>query len=156
MERDRVGKSGKLGGADRSRAAQRAVGGEGFARFEAFFDFAFDRVYRFARGRMSSEPRAQALCRLILFRARNALGGIGAFGTGPHRDPEDFAFWLYCLARKVADQVDERPDLLDASLERSDARETTAPVGFPPPRAAGLLKSGRSGARARTRLGGPS
>ena len=61
----------------RTRDAESAADRDELARFEAFYDFAFDRVYRFALRRMQSEARAQALCRLILFRALDSLGGIG-------------------------------------------------------------------------------
>jgi DNA-directed RNA polymerase specialized sigma24 family protein len=94
VERESVGEPGKLINADRRSAAQQARAVEAHARFEAFFGYAFDRVYRFARGRVDSDLRAQALCRMVLYRALTALDGFGALEAGPHRDPEDFAFWL--------------------------------------------------------------
>ena len=81
-------------------------------RFGAFYDFAFPRVYRFAQRRMGNEAQAEALCRLVLIHALSSLGGIAALEAGRLEDATESATWLYCLARKVADEVAEKPELL--------------------------------------------
>jgi hypothetical protein len=88
-------------------------GRDAVERFDAFYDFAFPRVYRFAQRRMGDRARAEKLCRLVLITALTSLGGIDAFETGRLADPTQSAVWLYCLARKVADEVAEKPGLLD-------------------------------------------
>ncbi len=83
-------------------------------RFGVFYDFAFPRVYRFAQRRMGNEAQAEALCRLVLIHALTSLGGFDALESGRLADPTESAIWLYSLARKVADEVAEKPELLDA------------------------------------------
>lgn len=86
------------------------------ARFNAFYDFAFPRVYRYAQRRMNDEAQAQALCRLVFVRAMTSLGGLQGIEVRIAKDEADLAFWLYCLARKTADrlcdQLAEHPDFL--------------------------------------------
>ncbi len=91
-------------------------------RFGAFYDFAFPRVYRFAQRRMGNEAQAEALCRLVLIHALSSLGGIAALEAGRLEDATESATWLYCLARKVADEVAEKPELL-ADLSIADDLE---------------------------------
>ncbi len=98
---------------DGTRNSDSYAGRDVAERFDAFYDFAFARVYRFARRRMGDEARAEALCRLVLMHALTALDGIDALETGRSADPTESAIWLYCLARKVADAVAENPALLD-------------------------------------------
>jgi DNA-directed RNA polymerase specialized sigma24 family protein len=107
-------------------------GVEATDRFNAFYDYAFPRVYRYAQRRMQNEAQAQTLCRRVLVRAVTALGGIDIVegmaermvegtveGMIEHRvqqDEAEFAYWLFCLARRTADQLctelSEHPDLL--------------------------------------------
>ena len=86
------------------------------ARFNFFYDFAFPRVYRYAQRRMADEAQAQALCRLVFVRAMTSLGGMQGIEVRIDDDEAEFAFWLYCLARRTADrlcdQLAEHPDLL--------------------------------------------
>lgn len=105
---------------ERTRDIDSAAGRRAIAEFDAFYDFAFPRVYRFARRRMDSEVQAEALCRLVLVRALTSLGGLGALDHRVHRDPVEFGFWLYGSARRTADRVEEHPELLDADLDLDD------------------------------------
>jgi hypothetical protein len=82
------------------------------AYFDAFYEFAFPRVYYYAKRRMENEAQAQMLCRRVLTRAVTALGGLGA---REQADPTELAFWLFCLARTTADQLSEHPELLEGS-----------------------------------------
>jgi DNA-directed RNA polymerase specialized sigma24 family protein len=104
------------------------------ARFNAFYDFAFPRVYRYAQRRMQDESQAQALCRCVFIRAMASFGGIesglDAIEDRMRHDEVGFAFWLFCLARRSADdlnvQLAENPerfadsDLADLELGFDD------------------------------------
>ena len=98
-------------------------------RFNAFYEFAFPRVYRYAQRRMDDEAQAQALCRLVLVRAVSSLGGLFAIESRMRQQGTDFAFWLFCLSRTTADhlsaQLAEHPELLtDAGVESSLEQQT--------------------------------
>ena len=100
---------------ERVRDSQTSQGHEAIAHFDAFYEFAFPRVYRFAQRRMQDESKAQALCRLVMVRALTSLGGLGALPHPEHRVPAEFAAWLFGVARSVADQVEADPSLLEAT-----------------------------------------
>lgn len=123
-----------------------SAGHEIIASFDAFYDFAFPRVHRFAQRHTKTESEAEALCSLVLIRALASLGGLGALATRVHREPavsrltEDaeldgsdaegsdpsgsepagLAFWLYCIARKTAQQVEHNPELLKSDRVGSE------------------------------------
>ncbi len=107
---------------DGTRDSDSSAGRDVVERFGAFYDFAFPRVYRFAQRRMGNEAQAEALCRLVLIHALSSLGGIAALEAGRLADATESATWLYCLARKVADEVAEKPELL-ADLSIADDLE---------------------------------
>jgi DNA-directed RNA polymerase specialized sigma24 family protein len=112
-----VAKSGDtLGGG--SESFESSKGSDAVARFNEFYDFAFPRVYRYAQRRMNDEAQAQALCRMVFVRAMTSLGGIEVIEDRVRQDEAQFAFWLYCLARRTADQLCEQlaehPELLAA------------------------------------------
>ncbi len=100
---------------ERARDSQTFRGREAIAHFDAFYEFAFPRVYRFAQRRMQDESKAQALCRLVMVRALTSLGGLGALPHPEHRVPAEFAAWLFGVARSVADQVEADPSLLEGT-----------------------------------------
>ena len=108
-------KSGDTLGGD-SASFESSEGREAIARFNEFYDFAFPRVYRYAQRRMDDEAQAQALCRLVFVRAMASLGGLEVIEDRVRQDEAEFAFWLYCLARRTADQLcdqlAEHPELL--------------------------------------------
>jgi len=99
------------------------------ARFDVFYDFAFHRIYRYAQRRMDDEAQAQSLCRLVLIRALDSLGDLESIENRILRDEAEFAYWLYSLARRSADQLcaqlAEHPELLvDSECERDLEHET--------------------------------
>ena len=108
------------------RAAQNRAS---FERFEAFYDYAFPRVYRFAQRKAASEAQAEALCRLILVRALSSLGGLRTGGSSP--DPADLAVWLYSVARRVSEEVERDPSLLESIAGSAEAGRV-APVADGP------------------------
>ncbi len=110
--RDRMGARSQRCGVDGTQSSDSFGGRDEVERFGAFYDFAFPRVYRFAQRRMGDEAQAEALCRLVLTAALTSLGGIDAFEALRLADPTESAIWLYRLARKVADEVAEKPELL--------------------------------------------
>ena len=83
------------------------------SQFQAFYDFALARVYRFAFSRMGNESRAEALTELILVSALTSIGGVHAPDNGLRGDPAELAFKLFAIAQRVADRVDEDPTLLE-------------------------------------------
>ena len=101
---------------DDSESSETSEGREAIARFNDFYDFAFPRVYRYAQRRMNDEAQAQALCRLVFVRAMTSLGGLEIVEDRVRQDEAEFAFWLYCLARRTADHLCEQlakyPELL--------------------------------------------
>lgn len=111
---------------ERMRVDGNTAGKDAFAKFESFYDFAFPRVYRFAKRRMDREEDAEALCRLILVSALTSLGGLDERNIRSHRDPAGHALWLYRVSRRVAESVERHPELLvraraeldDAGLQR--------------------------------------
>jgi DNA-directed RNA polymerase specialized sigma24 family protein len=74
--------------------------------FDAFYEFAFPRVYRFALKRQGNARSAEVLCRLILERALEH-GKCGASA-----DSVEPGFWLFAIAKRVADEVECSPELL--------------------------------------------
>ncbi len=96
---------------------------EAAARFNAFYDFAFPRIYRYAQRRMQDEGQAQVLCRLVFIRAMASFGGMESGLDGIEdrmkHDEVGFAFWLFCLARRSADDLNgrlaENPELFASS-----------------------------------------
>lgn len=88
------------------------------ARFNAFYDDAFPRVYRYAQRRMRDEASAQALCRLVFVRIVTSLGGLEVVEHRVQHDEATFAYWLFCLTRRTADmleaQLAEHPEPISA------------------------------------------
>ena len=141
-----------------------SAGRESAASFDAFYDFAFPRVYRFAQRHTETEPEAEALCRLILIRALASLGGLGALEDRVHRVsadspsspspvsaadsiggpsktkdanaaapgefPGDLAFWLFCIARKTAEQIERNPDLLKSDRIGAELAKAVNPISW--------------------------
>ena len=102
------------------------------ARFEAFYDFAFLRVHRFAIKRIKAmaamrdrdvEIEAQALTELILDSALTSFGGARAPVDGLRVDPAELAFQIFAIAHRVAVQVEEDPSLLSQVSVRSQSGE---------------------------------
>jgi DNA-directed RNA polymerase specialized sigma24 family protein len=121
-----VVKSGDTLGGD-SASFESSEGREAIARFNEFYDFAFPRVYRYAQRRMNGEAQAQALCRLVFVRAMTSLGGLEVIEDRVRQDEAEFAFWLYCLARRTADQLSEQlaehPELLASADFEGDLED---------------------------------
>ena len=90
-----------------------AAGRTDFAQFQAFYDFAFRRVHRFAQRRMDTEAQVEALTERILVSALISLGGVHTADNGPPRDPAETAFKLFAIARRVAGDFADDPSLLD-------------------------------------------
>ncbi|MCA9502992.1 MAG: hypothetical protein H6748_07300 [Spirochaetaceae bacterium] len=88
------------------------VGRADLARFEAFYDFAFPRVYRFAARRMDTRERAEALCSMILESALARLGGLCVTDEDPVAEPAELALALFSIAKQVAARVEREPSLL--------------------------------------------
>jgi len=101
------------GSIDKNSARNRAA----FERFEAFYDYAFPRVYRFAQRKTTSDVEAEALCRLVLMRALASLGSLGPNVGGTSPEPSDLAVWLYSVARRVSEEVEADPGLLASGAE---------------------------------------
>ncbi len=88
--------------------------------FDAFYDFAFPRVYRFAvkrcdarcRGESVDAAEAKHLCRLILERAfkvwerKDADGGDGLGSDRASLDSHRIGFWLFSIAKQTADEYE--------------------------------------------------
>jgi len=63
---------------------------------------------------MDTEERAEALTELILVSSLTSLGGARAPENGLRGDPAELAFRLFAIAKRVAQQVEDDPSLLDA------------------------------------------
>jgi hypothetical protein len=102
-------------------------------QFEAFYDFAYPRVYRFAAKRMGSEAQAEALTELILASSLPLLGGAHAPDNGLRGDPAELAFRIFAVAQRVADQVADDPSLLSRpKLHLAPERPHQSSVGLNP------------------------
>ena len=64
-------------------------GQDSLARFDAFYEFAFERIYRYAKRRTDDEVQTQTLCRRILIRAMTSLGGLDAIEYRMQHDEAD-------------------------------------------------------------------
>lgn len=107
-------------------------GSETLERFDAFYEFAFPRVYRYAQRRMQNDAQAEVLCRLVLIRAISTLGGLETVEHRVAYDRNAFAFWLFCLARRAADELNarraEHPDLVDGSDLADELEDQTLEI----------------------------
>ena len=100
--------------------------------FQAFYDFAFERVHRFSLRRVGDVARAEALTERILDSALTSLGGVHAADESLRGDPAELAFRLFAIAVRVADEIAEDPSRLDVPVVRLGATRPSLPVRVPP------------------------
>lgn len=89
--------------------------------FDAFYEFAFPRVYRFASKRCRDKPTSEALCRLILERAVTDLAAHDDAAVRPGSQSTEMGMWLFALAKRVAADVEATPELLARAPRTEDA-----------------------------------